>query len=92
MIHRDKYGNILRRIPGSGVMERVGQPIYGYCEGSFGRDFWSDTERPVRVEQHGYDWVVVRNPDTGEAYFQQFESKATMIRLLDKWGINPEEE
>lgn len=35
---------------------RVGQVLYGYCNGKFGRDSYGDK----RVEAIGADWVVVR--------------------------------
>lgn len=34
----------------------VGQTLYGYCGGYFGRDSYSDK----RIEAVGYDWIVVR--------------------------------
>lgn len=37
----------------------VGQPLWGYCGGYFGRDHYG----PCRVEAVGHDWVVVRNED-----------------------------
>jgi len=36
---------------------QVGQMLYGYCGGIFGRDHYND----CRVEGTGVDWVVVRN-------------------------------
>jgi len=36
---------------------RVGQMLYGYCRGIFGRDSYGDK----RIEAIGYDWVVVRD-------------------------------
>lgn len=35
---------------------RVGDILYGFCGGSFGRDSYEDK----RVEAIGADWVVVR--------------------------------
>lgn len=40
---------------------RIGDKIYGYCEGIFGRD----SLRDKRVEAIGTDWVVVREDDGG---------------------------
>ncbi len=37
----------------------VGQMLYGYCAGYFGRDSYCDK----RVEAVGADWVVVRCED-----------------------------
>lgn len=39
---------------------RVGDPIYGFCGGKFGRDHFHD----CRVEAIGADWVVVRPVDS----------------------------
>ncbi len=36
---------------------RVGDVLYGYCGGHFGRDSYTDK----RVEVIGSDWVVVRS-------------------------------
>ena len=36
---------------------QVGQILYGYCGGFFGRDSFEDK----RIEAIGYDWVVVRD-------------------------------
>lgn len=41
----------------------VGQPLYGYCGGWFGRDSYRDK----RVEAVGVDWVVARD-EGGEAH------------------------
>lgn len=38
---------------------RVGQMLYGFCGGSFGRDSYDDK----RVEAIAADWVVCRCPD-----------------------------
>lgn len=38
---------------------RVGDVIYDYCGGAFGRDGYG----PKRVEAIGADWVVVRHED-----------------------------
>ena len=43
---------------------KIGQKIYGFCEGLFGRDYWG----PARIEAFGYDWVVVRD-DSGIPWF-----------------------
>jgi hypothetical protein len=37
---------------------QVGQLLYGFCGGHFGREsYWG----PNRVESIGYDWIVVRD-------------------------------
>lgn len=38
---------------------RVGDMLYGFCGGSFGRDSYDDK----RVEAIGADWVVAREND-----------------------------
>ena len=38
---------------------RIGDVLYGYCGGWFGRDSYA----PKRVEAIGVDWVVVRGDD-----------------------------
>ena len=43
---------------------RVGDPLYGFCGGYFGRDAWVDKH----VEAVGTDWVVVRD-EYGAAWF-----------------------
>lgn len=40
---------------------RVGDMLYGFCHGAFGRDSYADK----RVEAIGADWVVVRNSAGG---------------------------
>jgi hypothetical protein len=52
-------------------MLTVGQPLYGYCGGYFGRDwgFMSD----ARIEAVGFDWVVARNED-GKLGFAEGET------------------
>ncbi len=43
---------------------RVGDPLYGFCGGFFGRDGYGDK----RVEAIGSDWVVARG-ENGTAWF-----------------------
>ena len=38
---------------------RIGDTLYGFCEGSFGRDSYNDK----KVEAIASDWVVVREKD-----------------------------
>lgn len=40
---------------------RIGDVLYGFCAGYFGRDSYDDK----RVEAIGSDWVVVRNDSGG---------------------------
>jgi len=37
----------------------IGQKLYGYCGGAFGRDHYNN----CRVEAVGIDWIVVRTED-----------------------------
>jgi len=39
-------------------MLRIGTKLYGYCNGYFGRDFFSSIKT---VEAIGTDWVVARD-------------------------------
>lgn len=41
-------------------MLAIGQRLYGYCDGLFGRDSFNDK----RVEAVGVDWVVAREIDS----------------------------
>lgn len=47
---------------------RVGQQLFGYCGGVFGRD-WS-VFGTTRVEAIGADWVVVRSEDGESAFYR----------------------
>ena len=38
---------------------QIGQMLYGYCRGVFGRDSYGDK----RIEAVGIDWIVVREDD-----------------------------
>lgn len=42
-------------VPGAEL--RVGDVLYGFCQGSFGSDSYSDK----RVEAIGADWVIARD-------------------------------
>lgn len=56
---------------------RVGDTLYGYCAGYFGRDFWG----PATVEAIGTDWVVIRSDLwRGEPYFYE-GSPETLIEF-----------
>lgn len=48
-------------MPGQDSPLRVGDMLYGFCHGTFGRDSYTDK----RVEAIGSDWVVVRNDEGG---------------------------
>jgi len=59
---------------------KIGQVIYGYCGGVFGREF--NAYKDKRVEAIGFDWVVLRDED-GNIHFavgdelQQLEEHTT---------------
>ena len=46
-------------------MIRVGDVLYGYCGGRFGRDSYGEK----RVEAIGADWVVVREEDGSPNFY-----------------------
>ena len=46
-------------------MIRIGDLLYGYCGGCFGRD----SHENKRIEAIGADWVVAREIESGEPYF-----------------------
>lgn len=56
----------------------IGQKLYGYCGGMFGRDSYGTK----RIEAFGVDWIVAREVDGyGENYplFAWFKSNAEML-------------
>ncbi len=57
---------------------RVGQLIYGFCQGIFGRDHYGRW----RVEALGYDWIVVRDMD-GDGYADAVDFHATPGRPIE---------
>lgn len=61
---------------------RIGLTLYGYCSGFFGRDSYT----AKRVEAFGIDWVVVREIDSGEPKFADFETPEGMVALLNRWA------
>lgn len=73
-------------------MVGVGTVLYGYCDGFFGRDSYSEK----RIEAIGADWVVVRSMFYGKyrPEFATFEDgyAEQMLELLTKWSVKPEEE
>ena len=69
----------------------VGTILYGYCDGFFGRDSYSNK----RIEAVGADWVVARSMsyDKYIPEFATFEDgyKEQMLELLTKWSKKPED-
>jgi hypothetical protein len=65
----------------------VGQMIYGYCNGYFGRDSYG----PKRIEAIGAYWIVVREDD-GRVNFTAFGSESEMSEYIAKWSVKPKDE
>lgn len=65
---------------------QIGQVLYGYCNGYFGRDSYNNK----RVEAIGYDWIVVRElslTDDGKpdfCYIRQ-EDHQELIKSSEQW-------
>ncbi len=62
----------------------VGKKIYGYCNGYFGRDSYSDKT----IVAHGATWITVLDID-GYASSTNFESHERMIEKVKEWGKEP---
>ena len=62
---------------------KIGQMIYGYCGGIFGREF--NAYKDKRVEAIGVDWVVLRDED-GDIHFAEGDE----VQQLEKY-TTPEE-
>lgn len=72
-------------------MLAVGTLLRGYCYGQFG-----DTYESKRVEAVGVDWVVAREPSSGEVFFASgkdihqilLEAQATLksMKTVDEAG------
>ena len=54
---------------------KVGQMLYGYCRGVFGRDSYGDK----RIEAIGFDWIVVRE----EKGYPNFANGLDNLKLLE---------
>lgn len=57
---------------------RVGDMLYGFCCGYFGRDSYEDK----RVEGLGTDWIVARD-EQGKVHVAIFETGDDMDDLLE---------
>lgn len=66
----------------------IGTVLYGFCEGRFGRDSYSDK----RIEAIGVDWIVVRTIRDGEPDFVKFDSYKEMCDCISRWNIKNDEE
>ena len=62
---------------------KIGQMIYGYCGGIFGREF--NAYKDKRVEAIGVDWVVLRD-EGGNIHFAEGDE----VQQLEKY-TTPEE-
>jgi len=68
----------------------IGQKLYGYCDGYFGRDSYETK----RIEGFGIDWIVARESDWSCAteeietkiLFAEFNSREEMIKLVKRWS------
>lgn len=66
------------------LLELVGVELYGYCNGYFGRDSYSDKV----IEAAGKDWIVVRESN-GTPNMATFESTKEMFRYIEEWSREP---
>ena len=60
----------------------IGQKLYGYCGGEFGRDYYDDK----RIESFGADWIVVREED-GKPNFAWFYSTEQMLQFVKDYTL-----
>jgi hypothetical protein len=60
----------------------VGVSIYGFCNGYFGRDSYSDKI----IIASGEDWIVAKNAE-GVAEFASFEDGEEMDELIINWNV-----
>lgn len=63
----------------------VGIQIYGFCNGYFGRDSYSDKI----IIASGTNWIVGKSDD-GSNEFASFDNEEEMENLIGKWGIEEE--
>lgn len=66
------------------MRSNIGRVIYGYCNGYFGRDHYTD----CRVEAEGVDWIVVRPLDDpyGLAEFTSFKNEEEKQDKINEWS------
>lgn len=70
MIYKDKF---------------VGINIYGFCNGYFGRDSYSDK----MIIASGQNWIVAKGYE-GRAEFASFDSHDDMEALIQEWSTEEE--
>lgn len=58
---------------------RIGDMLYGFCGGCFGRDSYYDK----RVEAIGSDWVVARDSDGQVVFYDGFPDGLVEFRDQD---------
>ena len=64
-------------------MPYVGQLIYGFCAGFFGRDSYNTK----RIEAVGVDWIVARElKENAKPEFAQFDNRDQMEREVAEWN------
>lgn len=64
-------------------MTNIGRVIYGYCNGYFGRDSYSDK----RIEAEGFDWIVARERNNS-LVFTTFPNSREKQALIDDWAVS----
>lgn len=69
-------------------MCNVGKIIYGFCNGFFGRDSYSDK----RIEAEGFDWIVARGMNDENAYpeFAIFNDEEEKNKYIKEWNEKQE--
>lgn len=65
-------------------MLAVGQILYGYCEGYFGRDGYGEK----RIEAFGADWIVAREVGGNKIFFATFDTSQEMVECVKKWSVD----
>ncbi|HDY66769.1 MAG TPA: hypothetical protein ENH85_03140 [Candidatus Scalindua sp.] len=67
---------------------QIGQILYGYCGGFFGRESYEDK----RIEAIGFDWVVVREIDGGGPDFGYTQDGSNISEPLWEYTTKPPDE
>lgn len=68
-------------------MEWTGKMLYGYCEGYFGRDSFSDKI----IEATGEDWAVARQTDGVAVVMARFKDREDLEKQLGRFSKEPDE-
>lgn len=64
---------------------KIGQIVYGFCGGVFGRDF--DAYKDKRIEAIGFDWIILRD-EGGGVHFAVGDE----LQQLENYTTPPEED